>query len=234
MKMQRMNAPLIGVIVGGILGVVDGLSAWFYPEARPLLIPIVRGSTIKGVLTGLVAGIASGRARVVALLLCAAASAIISAQPQSQSDNPSLRRSIRSSAGGKARATGQPGRSTVEREYTKILNPRFVHLENRAVYPPQEKTPKGEEHEDIGIFSVDGSRKRIVFRQFHSEGFVNQYLQELQPAGRPLVFVTESIENIAAGWRGRETYTLTDPDEFEEIFELAPPGNPSKSIPGHA
>jgi len=41
------------------------------------------------------------------------------------------------------------------------------------------------------------------------------------------VFTSEAIENIPAGWRARETYVVTGPDEFEEVFELAEPGKPS-------
>jgi hypothetical protein len=121
---------------------------------------------------------------------------------------------------------GQPGEGTVEREYSRILNSRFVHARNRSVYPPQARNPKGEQHEDLGIFSVDAARKRIIFRQFHVEGFVNEYVQEPSPDARTLVFVTESIENIPTGWRARETYTLVSQDEFEEVFELAAPGKP--------
>jgi hypothetical protein len=56
-----MTAPALGAVVGGILGVLDGLSAWFYPEARTMLISIVVGSTIKGVLTGLATGVVAAR-----------------------------------------------------------------------------------------------------------------------------------------------------------------------------
>jgi len=38
------------------------------------------------------------------------------------------------------------------------------------------------------------------------------------------VFVTEGIENIPAGWRARETYTIINENEFVERFELAEPG----------
>jgi hypothetical protein len=38
------------------------------------------------------------------------------------------------------------------------------------------------------------------------------------------VLTTEAIENIPAGWRARETYILTETDQLEEVFELAPPG----------
>ena len=118
---------------------------------------------------------------------------------------------------------GQPGKAKVQREYRRALNSRFIHSRNRSEYPPQEKNPKGEIHEDEGWFSFDRARKRIVFRQFHVEGFVNQYAQDAGSTAQQLVFTTESIENIPAGWRARETYIVHGPDEFEEVFELAEP-----------
>lgn len=122
-------------------------------------------------------------------------------------------------------SAGQPGNGTVEREYTLALNGRFIHVANRSVYPPQEKNPKGETHEDVGYISFDRSRKQFVFRQFHVEGFVNQYVSEAtDPGTKRWVFVSESIENIPPGWRARETYVIHGPDEFEEFFELAAPG----------
>jgi hypothetical protein len=120
---------------------------------------------------------------------------------------------------------GQPGKGTLRREYTRVLNGRFVHVRNRSEYPVQERNPKGEVHEDEGFFSFDRARKRLVLRQFHVEGFVNQYVQD-GDSSSALVFISESIENIPAGWRARETYVTHGADEFEEIFELAEPGKP--------
>jgi hypothetical protein len=51
-----MNKPLFGLLLGGFLGIFDGLTAWFYPEARPQIIQIVIGSTIKGLITGIAIG----------------------------------------------------------------------------------------------------------------------------------------------------------------------------------
>ena len=115
---------------------------------------------------------------------------------------------------------GQPGTGTVRREYERVLNGKFIRVQNTSTYAPQAKNPKGEVHQDVGYFSRDGARKRLVLRQFHVEGFVNQYLQE--PG--TLVFVSEAIENIPAGYRARETYVNLGPDAFEETFELAEPG----------
>jgi hypothetical protein len=119
---------------------------------------------------------------------------------------------------------GQPGKGTVEREYERVLGSRFIQVRNQSTYPPQEQNPKGEPHEDIGLFSFDSARKRIVFRQFHVEGFVNQYVMDPDVKADRLVLTTEAIENIPSGWRARETYVLTGSDQLEEMFELAEPG----------
>jgi hypothetical protein len=119
---------------------------------------------------------------------------------------------------------GQPGVSKIEREYQFVLSGKFLEARNKSVYEPQEKNPKGEVHEDWGLFSYDRSRKKFVLRQFHVEGFVNQYvLDSLAADGKTLILMTESIENIPAGWRARETYKIVSDDEFVEIFELAEP-----------
>ena len=119
---------------------------------------------------------------------------------------------------------GQPGRANVRREYTRILNSRFIRVQNQSVYPPQDKNPKGETHEDVGVFSFDKSRGRAVFRHFHVEGYVNQYVADAVAQPDKVVFTSEAIENIPPGYRARETYVVLGPDEFEEVFELAEPG----------
>ena len=119
---------------------------------------------------------------------------------------------------------GQPGKGTVERDYERALGSRFIRIRNRSTYSPQEKNPKGEIHEDEGLFSFDRARKRVVFRQFHVEGFVTTYVHDLDTKPGTLSFTSEAIENIPAGWRARETYILHGVDDLEEIFELAEPG----------
>ena len=121
---------------------------------------------------------------------------------------------------------GQPGKGTLRREYTRVLNGRFIRVQNRSEYPAQEKNPGGEVHEDEGFISFDRARRKLVLRQFHVEGFVNLYVEHDDSTATRLVFTTESIENIPAGWRARETYVVHGPDEFEEIFELAEAGKP--------
>jgi hypothetical protein len=119
--------------------------------------------------------------------------------------------------------SGQPGSGRSVREYRFVLNDRYLEVRNKSTYPPQPKNPKGETHEDWGMISYDRNRKAFVLRQFHVEGFVNQYVSERLPDGA-LRFTSEAIENIPPGYRARETYAVTGPDSFVERFELAEPG----------
>jgi hypothetical protein len=106
-----------------------------------------------------------------------------------------------------------------------VLNDKFIYVQNKSTYGPQPKNTKGEVHEDWGMMSFDKSRKKFVFRQFHGEGFVNQYVMTSSSTdGKTIVFTSESIENIPAGYRARETYKILGPDEFTEVFEIAEPG----------
>ncbi len=121
--------------------------------------------------------------------------------------------------------SGQPGISKVEREYRFVLGGKFLKAENKSTYEPQAKNSKGEVHEDLGLFSYDSSRKKFVLRQFHGEGFINQYvLDSLSPDGKTIMFATESIENLPTGWRAREVYRILSDSEFVETFSLAGPG----------
>lgn len=51
-----MNKALLGLILGGVLGIFDGLTAWFTPAARAELLGIVIGSTFKGLIAGVLIG----------------------------------------------------------------------------------------------------------------------------------------------------------------------------------
>jgi hypothetical protein len=89
----------------------------------------------------------------------------------------------------------------------------------RSEYPAQPANPKGEVHEHWSVFSYDKIRQAVVFRQFHVEGFVNTY-RLVAPAGtdKRLVFESDDIENLPAGWKARETYERLSDDEFTETF----------------
>ena len=52
-----MKKPVFAMLLGAVLGVLDGLTAWFTPEVRNAMLGIVIGSTIKGLLTGVLIGV---------------------------------------------------------------------------------------------------------------------------------------------------------------------------------
>jgi hypothetical protein len=118
---------------------------------------------------------------------------------------------------------GVDGNGTYERTYQFVLNKKYIEVKNKTVYPATKEKPTGYIHEDVGYISYDKSRKKFVFRQFHGEGFVNQYVVDsLSADKKTIVFLSEAIENIPNGWRARETYIVGD-NTLTEIFNLAEP-----------
>src|SRR3984893_11000690 len=63
----NMNKVLLGLILGGVLGIFDGLTAWFTPEARAGIVGIVVGSTIKGIVAGVLIGVFARKVHSLAL-----------------------------------------------------------------------------------------------------------------------------------------------------------------------
>jgi hypothetical protein len=123
-------------------------------------------------------------------------------------------------------AEGEPGKGTVERSYTFVLKDRFIQERNISTYPPQSANPAGEVHEHWSFFSHDRKRDALVLRQFHQEGFVNQFVMTKSAStAKRLIFDSESLENLGT-WRARETYDLISKDEFIETFEMGAPGKP--------
>ena len=120
---------------------------------------------------------------------------------------------------------GQPGKGKYERTYEFALNKKFIEVKNKSFYPPSTDHPKGEVHEDRGFISYDKSRKTFVLRQFHIECFVTQYnIESISPDKKTISFISESMENLPAGFRAKETYQISSESEFLETFELAEPG----------
>lgn len=116
---------------------------------------------------------------------------------------------------------GQPGKGTVARTYRFILKDRFLAEDNTSTYPPQPANEKGEVHEHRSFFSYDRARKVLVLRQLHQESFVIQYAVLPGATATRVVFESEALENVPAGWKARETYDVVSPNEFVETFELA-------------
>jgi hypothetical protein len=51
-----MSKPLIGILLGAVLGAIDGFTAWFTPAVRDQLTGIVVSSTFKGIIAGIAIG----------------------------------------------------------------------------------------------------------------------------------------------------------------------------------
>ncbi|MBL8113772.1 MAG: hypothetical protein JNK60_12890 [Acidobacteria bacterium] len=64
-----MSKVLLGFLVGGALGVLDGMTSWFTPEVRPEILQIIAGSTFKGLVAGLLIGLFARRTNNMALTL---------------------------------------------------------------------------------------------------------------------------------------------------------------------
>jgi hypothetical protein len=62
-----MNKITCGLILGAILGIFDGLTAWCPPEARPQRMGIVLGSTFKGLVAGVLIGVFARKVHSLAL-----------------------------------------------------------------------------------------------------------------------------------------------------------------------
>jgi peptidoglycan/LPS O-acetylase OafA/YrhL len=61
---SQLSAKIfIGIIVGAALGLLDGLSSYLTPAARPLFLFIVLASTLKGFVTGVLTALIASRTR---------------------------------------------------------------------------------------------------------------------------------------------------------------------------
>ncbi len=120
--------------------------------------------------------------------------------------------------------TGKPGKQFTSREYQFVSNGAFLWQHDHSVYEPTSPDAAPKVREDFGYFSYDKFVKKIVWRQFHSEGLVNEYrLESVNADGKSFEFVTVRIENLPPGWRAKKSYRVLSADEFEETFWLAPP-----------
>jgi hypothetical protein len=68
-----MNKPLVGVIAGAVLGLIDGATAWFTPAVRSQMGTILMGSSVKGMVVGVICGLIARKVRSTAVGLAAGA-----------------------------------------------------------------------------------------------------------------------------------------------------------------
>jgi hypothetical protein len=124
---------------------------------------------------------------------------------------------------------GESGTAVCERNYQWALNGNFIQVRSKSAYTPQEKNPQGEIHEELGYINFNNLEKSFMLREFHVEGYVNEYkLESISDDGKIFTFISFEIENIPVGWRAREIYEILNDDEYVETFELAAPGKEFK------
>jgi len=120
--------------------------------------------------------------------------------------------------------SGKPGEGTTTREYRFELNGHFLSQRDKSEYRRKEPGAELFLHEDWGMFSYDTEQKKILWRQYHSEGLVNEYeLESVAADGKSLEFDTTRIEN-RPGLRAKKVYRIVSADEIDETFYVAPPG----------
>lgn len=116
--------------------------------------------------------------------------------------------------------------SKVESFFRPVLNDKYIEFKNESWFEPTSDNPEGEHHIDRGFISFDKERDIIVIRQFHIEGYINQYiLADSLSNDTTLVFESESIENFVPGGKARWTIKKVSDNQIETIFDVAFPNS---------
>lgn len=113
------------------------------------------------------------------------------------------------------------------REYEWILENQYLLFRHDSVRMPQEKSPEGDHHRELSIFSYDSERRKIVLREFMVEGVVTRYGCDLE--GRRLTCTSEHVES-GPGITGVLKLDIESPYEIVETFELTFPGDQAPSV----
>jgi hypothetical protein len=121
--------------------------------------------------------------------------------------------------------SGSVGEGTGVRTCDLVLGGHFLFCRNTSTFPPQERNPEGEVHEDWLMINYDATRGRMVARQFNVETYVNEFEADSAQGGpNKIVFVSERSDNAPEGTRITYRYEFDGPDVFREEFVVAFPG----------
>jgi len=114
---------------------------------------------------------------------------------------------------------GKLGQGRGVRRYEFGMGGHFLICRHNSVRLPQEESPKGDQHEELGVFSYDSERKTIVYREF----MMNEGVMVRSPCqidGMKVVCASEAVES-GPGIRTRLTLEIIDRYHFSEVYELA-------------
>ncbi len=233
-----MTRPVLGLLAGGVLGLIDGMSAWFYPEARAMMVPIVIGSTIKGLFTGLAVGLVARwkQSAPLGMLTGAVVGFILSSLAAiGQPDQYWVIVLPGMFVGIIAGVLAQRGRSAATALCFAVMLP--IGLSAQQAAPPSPLSAvqpfvgkwAGTSEGQPGTGTLTREYRLILRDRFLEETNRSVYpAQDKNPKGEThehrSFFSFDRARNIPNGYRARETYTFINPNEFEEVFEIAEPG----------
>ena len=113
---------------------------------------------------------------------------------------------------------GALGTGTGNRRYEFIMDGQFLMSRHDSVRLPQEQSPQGDQHSEIGMFSYDSERETLVLREFMGEGVVVRSPCSIE--GMTVVCTAEAVES-GPGIRARLTLLIQDRYRFVERYEIA-------------
>jgi hypothetical protein len=109
-------------------------------------------------------------------------------------------------------------------QYSFLFKGKFIQMKTRAVFKLTAKRPEVDIHEDLNIFSYDGTTDTLMLRSFHSEGFVNIFtLSGVSEDGKILTFTTRVVENAPEGTKAKLILQKISDTEMIEKFFVAWP-----------
>lgn len=117
--------------------------------------------------------------------------------------------------------SGKLGTGTGVRRYEFILDGKYLMSRHASVRVPQERSPEGDHHRQLTVWSFDSERDKLVIREFMVEGFVLQSACDV--ADNIITCDAEAVES-GPGWQARLELEFESPYEFTERFHLAEPG----------
>jgi hypothetical protein len=117
--------------------------------------------------------------------------------------------------------SGKLGTGTGVRHYELILDGKYLLSRHASVRVPQEKSPEGDHHRELAVWSYDSARETLVLREFMVEGFILQSVCNV--AGNTIQCEAEEVES-GPGWQARLELEIKSPYELIERFWLAEPG----------
>lgn len=116
---------------------------------------------------------------------------------------------------------GKLGTGKGFQRYVLILRDQYLMRRHVSIRLPQEKSPKGDQREELGVYSFDSDRKKIVLREFLIEGVVVRSTCEVNQM--TVSCASEAVES-GPGIRSRMTLEFESRYRFTERYELGWPG----------